>query len=59
VDGFGTAPNLLFTYFSAKTIIEPVREEAMNWSSIWRIGLFLIGYVLLTWVILPRLGVPT
>jgi hypothetical protein len=31
----------------------------MGLSSGWRIILFVVGYVLLTWVILPRLGVPT
>jgi hypothetical protein len=31
----------------------------MNWSSLLRVVLFVAAYFLLTWVILPRLGVPT
>ncbi len=31
----------------------------MNWSNALKAALLIAGYVLLVWVILPRLGVPT
>jgi hypothetical protein len=31
----------------------------MEWSNLWKVLLALGVYLLLTWVILPRLGVPT
>jgi hypothetical protein len=35
------------------------REGHMEWSAILKVVLFIAGYLLLTSVILPRLGVPT
>jgi hypothetical protein len=35
------------------------REGLMDWSAILKVVLFVAGYLLLTSVILPRLGVPT
>jgi hypothetical protein len=34
-------------------------RKRMLLSSTVKVALFVIGYLLLTWVILPRLGVPT
>jgi hypothetical protein len=31
----------------------------MNGSTLLKVGLLALAYVLLTWVVLPRLGVPT
>jgi hypothetical protein len=30
----------------------------MEWSNVWKLLLLIVGYLLLTQVILPRLGVP-
>jgi hypothetical protein len=35
------------------------REGRMEWSAILKVVLFVAGYLLLTSVVLPRLGVPT
>jgi hypothetical protein len=31
----------------------------MQWSSVIKTALFVLAYLLLTWFVLPRLGVPT
>lgn len=31
----------------------------MNWTGVARLAVFAVLYLLLTWVVLPRLGVPT